>query len=90
MNIIFGIPNGKLSMANHYNLSTLWQRQLEYGWSDEDLARRAVLGPATVWRARNPARTIHQPTVQTVRKLAGALGVDLADLVVPDPQEAVA
>lgn len=48
----------------------------------EDLAHEAGISTSTLSRVE---RGLHQPSLPTLRKLAAALGVSLADLV--DPAE---
>jgi transcriptional regulator with XRE-family HTH domain len=47
-------------------------------WSQEQLARETDVSQVTIWNLEN-GRT--QPRLDTLRKLAGALGVDVGELL---------
>ena len=79
-------------MLTQYDIGKLRRTQLEKGMSDEELAKEAGLGVATIWRIfRRDGHRRYRPTSKTIRKLAFALGIPLPELVIcgdsdSDPQ----
>jgi len=66
-----------------YDIEKLAQRKAALGLTDQMLARRAGLHPSTIKNILT-GRTCKPPTI---RKIAEALGMDLAELVVPADAE---
>ncbi len=60
-----------------YNISELARKQAELGLTDKELARRAAVHPSTVKNVLT-GQTCRAPTV---KRIAEALGLKLADLV---------
>lgn len=67
------MPNGETSLA--IRVKDLRERR---GWSQGQLADRADVDPSTVWRIE--AQKIKSPGVEILRKLSGALGVELTEV----------
>jgi len=63
-----------------YDYAPVRRRQLERGWTDQELARRSGVSASTISAIRR-GRATGTPT--TWRKLAAALRLDLSTLVVP-------
>lgn len=61
-----------------YNVSKLERRRLEKGWTQTQLAKEASLSRVTVCQILNGRKG----SPETIKKLAAALGVELASLVV--------
>jgi len=59
--------------------ATLWRVQLSQGLTMRKLGKKAGVNPITIGRLKRGFRT---PRLETVRKLARALGVELGDLLV--------
>ncbi len=74
-------------MNYEYDISQLARRQAELGFCDLELSKRAGVHPSTV----KNVFTGRTAKPGTLRKIAEALGIDLADIVIPSTtQEAVA
>lgn len=54
---------------------------LERGWTIDDAARKAGVSPSTLYKLTCGAR----PTLPVARKVAEALGLKLADVVMEEP-----
>lgn len=61
-----------------YDIDALARRKAELGLLDADLARKAGVTPRTVYNIL----TGQTSNARTIRKLAEAMGLNLADLVV--------
>jgi len=62
------------------DLLRLKELRIERGWSIRELAERAGVAPSTVYEIEHGARRAHERTAQ---KLAKALGIERAELVIP-------
>ena len=65
-------------MTFAYDISRLTFRKAQLGWTDMELARRARVSPTTV----KNVLTGRSAKGGTIKALAEALGLNLADLVV--------
>lgn len=65
-----------------YNTSILLEKRLVRGWSQSTLAELIHVDPSTIGRVERGEFT--KP--QTVKKMADALGVDMEDLLVREPE----
>ena len=71
-------------MAFAYDISRLVERKMKRGLSDLDIARVSRLHPSTV----KNVLTGRTQKPNTVGRVALALGMDLADIVVATPEDA--